>query len=51
MDIVIANLCKLFLKIACMHHEKQVVANRAIKNITSTPTPTYPTFFIIIPNP
>lgn len=49
MDIVIANLCKLFFKIAYMHHEKQIIANRAIKNITSTPTPSYPTFSIIIP--
>lgn len=43
------TLSKLLLKIACMHHEKQVIANRSIKNTTGTPTPSYPTFFTIIP--
>lgn len=49
MDIFIDSLSKLLLKITCMHHEKQVIANRSIKNTTGTPTPSYPTFFTIIP--
>lgn len=49
MGIFIDTLSKLLLKIACMHHEKQVIANRSIKNTTGTPIPSYPTFFTIIP--
>lgn len=49
MDIFIDTLSKLLLKNPCMHHVKEVIANRSIKNTTGTPTPSYPTFFTIIP--